>query len=105
MRDWIEPVLQLAREAGAAIMHVYAQDFLVEHKDDLSPLTAADMAAHHLIVAGLTELTPGIPVLSEESAGSIGPNARHGNGIGWWTRSMVPANSSRRTASLPSTSL
>jgi 3'(2'), 5'-bisphosphate nucleotidase len=68
-QQWIEPVLQLAREAGAAIMRVYVQDFAVEHKDDRSPLTAADMAAHHLIVAGLGALTPDIPVLSEESAG------------------------------------
>jgi 3'(2'), 5'-bisphosphate nucleotidase len=68
MRDWIEPVLALAREAGAAIMQVYAQDFAVEHKDDFSPLTAADMAAHHLIVAGLKQLTPELPILSEESA-------------------------------------
>lgn len=69
MQDWIEPVLQLSRDAGAAIMRVYVQDFAVEHKDDLSPLTAADMAAHHMIVAGLHALTPDIPVLSEESAG------------------------------------
>lgn len=68
MQTWIEPVLKLARAAGAAIMQVYVQDFSVELKDDRSPLTAADMAAHHLIVAGLKELTPGIPVLSEESA-------------------------------------
>lgn len=68
MQDWIEPVLQLARDAGAAIMQVYVQDFTVEHKDDKSPLTAADMAAHHLIVAGLQALTPELPVLSEESA-------------------------------------
>ena len=65
---WREPVLQLAREAGAAIMQVYVQDFVVEHKHDRSPLTAADMAAHHLIVAGLQALTPELPVLSEESA-------------------------------------
>ena len=62
-----EVVLQLARDAGAAIMKVYVQDFAVEHKDDRSPLTAADMASHHLIVAGLEALTPDVPVLSEES--------------------------------------
>jgi len=50
-------------------MRVYEQDFAVEHKDDRSPLTAADMASHHLIVAGLEALAPGVPVLSEESAG------------------------------------
>ena len=62
-----EVVLQLARDAGAAIMKVYVQDLAVEHKDDRSPLTAADMASHHLIVAGLEALTPDVPVLSEES--------------------------------------
>ena len=77
MQDWIEPVLQLARDAGAAIMQVYVQDFAVEHKDDQSPLTAADMAAHHLIVAGLQALTPELPVLSEESA-SIDWSVRQG---------------------------
>lgn len=68
MQAWVEPLLALAREAGAAIMRVYAQDFAVSHKDDRSPLTEADMASHHLILAGLERIAPGIPVLSEESA-------------------------------------
>ena len=49
-------------------MQVYARDFPVERKDDHSPLTEADMASHHLIVAGLSALEPMLPVLSEESA-------------------------------------
>ncbi|HEX5952136.1 MAG TPA: 3'(2'),5'-bisphosphate nucleotidase CysQ [Rhodanobacteraceae bacterium] len=57
----------LARRAGAAILEVYAGSFAVETKSDDSPLTAADMASHRLIVQGLRELTPDIPVLSEES--------------------------------------
>jgi 3'(2'), 5'-bisphosphate nucleotidase len=57
----------LARRAGAAILEVYAGSFAVEHKADDSPLTAADMASHRIIVAGLQQLTPDIPVLSEES--------------------------------------
>lgn len=62
------PVLQLARAAGAVIMRIYAEDFLVEQKADYSPLTAADLAAHQLIVNALQALTPQTPVLSEESA-------------------------------------
>jgi len=58
----------LARRAGAAIMRVYAGEFEVERKDDNSPLTAADLAAHRAIVDGLHVLTPRVPVLSEESA-------------------------------------
>jgi 3'(2'), 5'-bisphosphate nucleotidase len=40
----------------------------VRSKDDESPLTAADLAAHDIIVKALRQLTPELPVLSEESA-------------------------------------
>jgi 3'(2'), 5'-bisphosphate nucleotidase len=63
----IDPVVSLAVEAGKAILEVYASDFDVQAKDDQSPLTQADMAAHHIIVAGLGRLTPDLPVISEES--------------------------------------
>jgi 3'(2'), 5'-bisphosphate nucleotidase len=59
----------LAERAAAAILEVYAGDFAVERKDDRSPLTAADLASHRVIVDGLAALTPGLPVLSEESTG------------------------------------
>lgn len=58
----------LAREAGQAILGVYDSEFAVEHKEDRSPLTAADIASHRVIVAGLERLAPQLPVLSEESA-------------------------------------
>jgi 3'(2'), 5'-bisphosphate nucleotidase len=57
----------LARRAGAAILEIYAGSFAVETKSDNSPLTAADMASHRVIVEGLRNLTPDVPVLSEES--------------------------------------
>ncbi|HEX7326116.1 MAG TPA: 3'(2'),5'-bisphosphate nucleotidase CysQ [Rhodanobacteraceae bacterium] len=57
----------IARRAGKAILEVYAGSFTVEQKADHSPLTAADLAAHRIIVAALAELAPEIPVLSEES--------------------------------------
>jgi len=62
-------VARLAEQAAAAILKVYDSEFAVEHKDDRSPLTAADLASHHVLVEGLAALTPEIPVLSEESAG------------------------------------
>ena len=62
-------IAHLAERAAAAILDVYESDFAVEQKDDRSPLTAADLASHHLIVEGLRALTPDLPVLSEESAG------------------------------------
>ena len=65
---WLEPVLAIAAEAGRRILDVYERQFDVSSKDDGSPLTDADRAAHELIVTRLIQLTPGIPVLSEESA-------------------------------------
>ena len=62
-----DAVIALARAAAAEILAVYESPFAIEHKDDRSPLTAADLASHRCIVAGLQALTPHIPVLSEES--------------------------------------
>jgi len=64
----LDPARELASRAGERILEIYETEFDVEHKDDKSPLTKADMASHHCIVDGLRELTPDIPVLSEESA-------------------------------------
>ena len=66
--DLRETVIAISRQAGAAIMEVYASGFEVAIKDDASPLTAADLAANRIIVEGLERLTPDLPGLSEESA-------------------------------------
>lgn len=63
-----EGAIALAHEAADAILAVYEHAFEVEHKSDRSPLTAADLAAHRILVDGLEALTPDIPVLSEEAA-------------------------------------
>jgi len=64
----MDVLLELARKAGQAILEVYNTDFEVTDKSDNSPLTAADLASHKLIVSTLQQLTPDIPVLSEESS-------------------------------------
>jgi 3'(2'), 5'-bisphosphate nucleotidase len=63
----IDPLTRLAREAGDAILGIYRTDFAVEHKDDESPLTRADLASNTIISEGLRALTPDIPLISEES--------------------------------------
>jgi 3'(2'), 5'-bisphosphate nucleotidase len=68
LEDLIPDVCAIAQRAAAAILDVYESEFAVEHKDDRSPLTAADLAAHRTIVDGLRTLTPELPILSEESA-------------------------------------
>ncbi|HZH42703.1 MAG TPA: 3'(2'),5'-bisphosphate nucleotidase CysQ [Lysobacter sp.] len=68
--------IAVAQAAAEAILHVYRGEFDVAHKGDASPLTAADLAAHHCIVDGLARLTPDIPVLSEEAANAVPAEVR-----------------------------
>lgn len=64
-----DAVLPLMKAAGEVIMHHYASvdSMQVHTKADRTPLTAADLASHDVIVQGLQKLTPDIPVLSEEA--------------------------------------
>ena len=65
----LEPVVALALRAGEAILEIYGRGeggVEVEVKEDRTPLTEADRAAHWVIEGGLRELTPGVPVVSEE---------------------------------------
>ncbi|MFC1769547.1 3'(2'),5'-bisphosphate nucleotidase CysQ [Nitrospirota bacterium] len=62
-------ISDIARSAGHAIMEVYESgDFDVTYKDDDSPLTLADKLSHEIIAAGLAQLTPDIPIISEEGS-------------------------------------
>lgn len=62
-------VTEIAREAGKVIAEIYQRGQFEEYtKQDSTPVTSADLAAHELIMARLSALTPDIPVLSEEDA-------------------------------------
>jgi len=67
LAELMPAVLEIGDAASRAILEVYGTEFTVDEKADTSPLTAADRAAHDIITRGLLSLTPGIPVLSEES--------------------------------------
>lgn len=64
----VSPLTEICRDAGNAILQVYEADepIEVENKDDDSPVTRADYAAHNVIMKGLQVLTPDWPILSEE---------------------------------------
>lgn len=64
----LERLLPIARAAGAATLEVYATDFAVYEKANESPVTDADHRAEAIILPALAELTPRIPVVSEEAA-------------------------------------
>ncbi len=77
MRELLESIITLCREAGQEIMVIYeGNEFDVEAKEDESPLTAADLASHRTLVTGLSRIAAEIPVLSEESDGIPWPTRR-----------------------------
>ncbi len=62
-------VISIARSAGQLILDIYENKSYESYtKSDETPVTSADLAAHKLVVERLSELTPDIPVLSEEAA-------------------------------------
>lgn len=68
---YLPAIIDIAEQAGQAILEIYQQDsdaFNITGKADDSPLTAADLASHQLIVNALQQLTPELPILSEEAA-------------------------------------
>jgi 3'(2'), 5'-bisphosphate nucleotidase len=66
-QELLRPVIQIAYQAGRRILEIYDAGFEVEEKSDNTPLTEADLAADKIITQGLQDLTPGIPILTEES--------------------------------------
>lgn len=60
-------VIKIAELAGDEILRIYQEEAVeVTAKDDNTPVTQADIAAHKIIVAALQALTPNIPIISEE---------------------------------------
>ncbi len=82
---WTQALIDTAEAAGKAILEIYADASRfqqVDMKANDSPLTLADKAAHEVIVERLTQLTPEIPVLSEE--GRDIPYSERGNWEQFW---------------------
>ncbi|HCH23430.1 MAG TPA: 3'(2'),5'-bisphosphate nucleotidase [Oceanospirillaceae bacterium] len=74
----LQALQQLVHRAGEAIMEVYqTADFGVETKQDDSPVTKADLAAHYILADGLAKLTPHIAIVSEEDPASLAVPREH----------------------------
>ncbi len=67
--DTLKEVVEIARNAGAAILEIYhqAEGVEIERKSDNSPLTIADKTANDIICAGLEKLALQYPIISEEN--------------------------------------
>jgi 3'(2'), 5'-bisphosphate nucleotidase len=65
--DYLESIKTIAIEAGQLILKYFKQKHLaISHKEDRSPLTAADKESHDHINNRLKTLEPSIPIVSEE---------------------------------------
>ncbi|CAD83611.1 cysQ protein [Candidatus Blochmanniella floridana] len=66
----VDQIIYIARIAGMEIMRIYTgfghRKIYVQQKMDQSPVTNADLIAHQVIVYLLRNLTPNIPIISEE---------------------------------------
>ena len=68
IQEILEPLKKTTNAASAAIMDVYNSDnFNTEIKSDGSPVTEADNKANDIITSSLQNITPDIPVISEET--------------------------------------
>ena len=64
----IYSLIKIAKDAGFSIMEIYNTNFDHEKKSDNSPITIADLSSNEIICKSLKNLTPDIPILSEENA-------------------------------------
>ena len=79
----LDQVCQLARNAAMPLCSLRRDETDGRlSKADNSPVTAADIAAHTVIMDGLRTLTPDIPVLSEEDP-PVGKSVSTGSVTGW----------------------
>jgi 3'(2'), 5'-bisphosphate nucleotidase len=62
----VRQVQLIAQGAGEVILPYFSQSVAFDNKDDGSPVTLADKAADAFICAGLKNLMPDTPILSEE---------------------------------------
>lgn len=63
----LESVLEIAALAGEHLKAFYARTVAIQIKDDQTPVTEADLFISHFVSDKLRELTPNVPILSEEN--------------------------------------
>jgi 3'(2'), 5'-bisphosphate nucleotidase len=77
-KETLESLINLMWCTCDAILEVYQSDtFYVELKGNNSPITQADLSAHSVLVNGLSNITPEIPVVSEEDPSSLDIPRKH----------------------------
>ncbi len=71
----INELTQLIWRAAAAVLAIDQSTAKWRVKSDFSPVSAADEAANEVITRGLSQLLPGVPIVSEEGTAREKPSA------------------------------
>jgi 3'(2'), 5'-bisphosphate nucleotidase len=71
----LDALTDIVARASAATLATSYSSVARRTKDDLSPVTAADEASEALILEGLSQVLPGLPVVAEESAAAMAPQS------------------------------
>lgn len=82
-QSFIDPLITIAQRAGAAILALYQNKDItlrIKTKADATPLTEADLQSHDILLHALQQMTPAIPIVSEE-----------GDPVPWSVRSQWPS--------------
>ena len=68
--EWSNRLLSSAESAGKAILGIRSRGFVVDMKDDASPVTEADRIAESIIIADIAKVSPAFPIVAEEKISS-----------------------------------
>ncbi|MDX9913049.1 MAG: 3'(2'),5'-bisphosphate nucleotidase CysQ [Candidatus Moranbacteria bacterium] len=61
----IDKIIEISKEAGKIAMRFYGRDYLIEEKENKTPVTEADLNINDFLMKELSKF--GYPILSEES--------------------------------------
>ncbi|NCA93880.1 MAG: 3'(2'),5'-bisphosphate nucleotidase CysQ [Sphingobacteriia bacterium] len=61
----IDKIIEISKEAGKIAMQFYGRDYLIEEKENKTPVTEADLKINNFLLKELSKF--GYPILSEES--------------------------------------
>ena len=62
-----ESLIETFNKAGKISIELYKKGLEIEIKEDKSPVSNGDLKVNELITNKITELTPNIPIISEET--------------------------------------
>ena len=67
LKNISEQLINTFNQAGTESMNLYSKGLEIKIKEDKSPVSNGDLRVNELITSKIKELTPNIPIVSEET--------------------------------------